>query len=158
MGVLAADTAPEGFLSARIDFIGRARSLWTPRALETLAFADAVDTDAHPTFDPIGSLLIGVRLPAYGAAQVRLPIGLARDREEAADLVARHLRIPGAEAVPASRRRKGLHPIRHGEVPPGTPRPYAEFSDDGRELLVHTPFTPGPTTTRSRTAGGTSWR
>src|SRR5439155_26599101 len=35
-------------------------------------------------------------------------------------------------------------PIGHGEVPPGTPRPYASFSDDGRQLVVHTPFTPRP--------------
>jgi cyclic beta-1,2-glucan synthetase len=144
MGVLASDTAPEGFLSARIDFIGRARSLWAPRALEILDFADAVDTDAHPTFDPIGTLLVGVRLPARGSSQVRLLIGLARDKGQAIDLVARHLRIPGAEAVATSRRRKAIHPIRHGEVPEGTPSPYAEFSEDGRKLLVHTPFTPRP--------------
>jgi cyclic beta-1,2-glucan synthetase len=144
MGILACDIAPEGFLSARIDFIGRARSLWAPRALETLAFAQPVDTDAHPTFDPIGSLLVGVRLPARGSGQVRLLIGLAKDKEQAIDLVARHLCIPGAEAVAASRRRKTLHPIRHGEVPPGTPLPYAEFSEDGRKVLVGTPFTPRP--------------
>ncbi|HYT92203.1 MAG TPA: hypothetical protein VEL76_26040, partial [Gemmataceae bacterium] len=125
-------------------FIGRARSLWTPRALETLAFAEPVDTDAHPTFDPIGSLLVGVRLPANGFAQVRLLIGLVKDKGQAIAVVARHLRIPGAEAVPVSRRRKALHPIGHGEIPPGTPRPYAEFSGDGRKLLVRTPFTPRP--------------
>ena len=45
MGVLASDHAPEGFLSSRIDFIGRARSLWTSRVLETLAFSD---TAGHP--------------------------------------------------------------------------------------------------------------
>ena len=58
MGFLAADVAPDGFLTSRVDFIGRARSLGTPRVLETLAFAEAQDTDAHPTFDPIGSLLL----------------------------------------------------------------------------------------------------
>ena len=30
MGILASDRTPEGFLTSRIDFIGRARSLWTP--------------------------------------------------------------------------------------------------------------------------------
>ena len=54
MGFLASDRAPEGFLTSRLDFIGRARSLWTPRVLETLAFSEARDTRAHPTFDPIG--------------------------------------------------------------------------------------------------------
>ena len=60
MGVLASDIQPEGFLTSRVDFIGRARSLRSPRVLETLAFSDHQDTDAHPTFDPIGSLLLGV--------------------------------------------------------------------------------------------------
>ena len=33
MGFLASDVTPEGFLTSRIDFIGRARSLWdAPRA------------------------------------------------------------------------------------------------------------------------------
>ena len=63
MGVLASDHAPEGFLSSRIDFIGRARSLWTSRVLETLAFSIPLDTPAHPTLDPIGSLLIGLTIP-----------------------------------------------------------------------------------------------
>src|SRR5262249_41207279 len=50
MGLLAADRPPEGFLSSRIDFIGRARSLRSSRVLETLAFTPARDTLAHPTF------------------------------------------------------------------------------------------------------------
>ena len=41
MGLLASDRTPEGFLSSRIDFIGRARSLWTPGVLGTLAFSEA---------------------------------------------------------------------------------------------------------------------
>jgi cyclic beta-1,2-glucan synthetase len=144
LGLLAADVAPEGFLSARIDFIGRARSVWRPRVLETLAFAEALDTDGHATFDPIGSLLLGLTLPARGSSRLRLLIGVARDKGQAIDLIARHLRIPGAEAVSPARRRKGLHPIGHGEVPPGTPQSYAEFSEDGRRLVVRTPFTPRP--------------
>ena len=35
---------------------------------------------------------------------------------------------------PAARARKTIHPIGHGEIPPGTPQPYSEFSDDGRTL------------------------
>ncbi|MEJ7640461.1 MAG: hypothetical protein WKF75_21455, partial [Singulisphaera sp.] len=142
MGVLAADIAPEGFLSARVDFLGRARSLATPRALETLDFFEARDTDAHPTFDPIGSLLLGVTLPARGTARVRLLIGLARtsagdrpDRAASRHPRRRDLRRPEAE---------GAHPIRHGEIPPAPPEPYVELSDDGRKMLVRTPFTPRP--------------
>src|SRR5262249_37205733 len=62
LGLLAADVAPDGFLTARVDFIGRARSIWNPWVLETLAFAPATDTAAHPTFDPIGSLLVEMTL------------------------------------------------------------------------------------------------
>ena len=80
MGFLASDCAPEGFLTSRIDFIGRARSLWTPRVLETLAFSAARDTPPHPTFDPIGSLLIGMTLPARGSSELRLLIGLVNDK------------------------------------------------------------------------------
>ncbi len=64
MGLLASDRAPEGFLSSRIDFIGRGRRLWSPRVLETLAFSAAMDILAHPTLDPIGSLLVSMTVPA----------------------------------------------------------------------------------------------
>jgi cyclic beta-1,2-glucan synthetase len=144
MGVLASDATPEGFLTARVDFIGRARYLRHSRILETLAFSEHQDTDAHPTFDPIGSLLLGMEVPPRGSARVRLLIGLASDKAQAIDLIARHLQIPGAKDHPADRHRKEVHSIRHGEIPPGTPQPYSEFSDDGRTLRVLTPFTPRP--------------
>ncbi len=144
MGILASDLTPEGFLTARVDFIGRARSLWQPRALETLSFSAHQDTDAHPTFDPIGSLLLGVEVPAKGSSKLRLLIGMAKDKAQAIDLIARHLQIPGAKDHPSERRRKAVHSIRHGEIPPGTPEVYSEFSDDGRSLRVLTPFTPRP--------------
>ena len=144
VGLLAAEAAPEGFLISRIDFIGRARSLWTPRVLETLAFSPARDTAAHPTFDPLGSLLVGTTLKAKGSAQVRLLMGLAHDKQQAVDLIARHLGTGGAEAVAAPRQQATLHAIRHGEIPPGTPQPYWSFLDSGRTLLVRTPLTPRP--------------
>ena len=144
MGVLASDVEPDGFLSARVDFIGRARSLGSPRVLETMAFFEAKDTDAHPTFDPIGALAIGLNVPARGEATARLLIGLVADKKAAIDLVSRHLHIPLASAVPAERRRKLSHAIGHGDIPAGTPEPYTEFSEDGRKLLVRTPFTTRP--------------
>ena len=50
--VLAADIAPEGFLTSRLDFIGRAGSIWTPRVLETLAFsAPATRRPSHVRSD-----------------------------------------------------------------------------------------------------------
>jgi cyclic beta-1,2-glucan synthetase len=159
LGLLAADVAPEGFLTARVDFIGRARSLRAPRVLETLAFSEAHDTDAHPTFDPIGCLFLDATLAPGGSARLRLLIGLPASKEQAVELVARHLHLPeaadachafaapsvrGGRPNPEGRESVPPHRIGHGEVPPGTPRPYAEFSEDGRTLLVRTPFTPRP--------------
>jgi cyclic beta-1,2-glucan synthetase len=144
LGLLASDVAPEGFLSSRMDFIGRARSIWKPRVVETLAFTAARDTDSHPTFDPIGSLLLSVTVPARGSTQLKLLIGLVADKRQAIDLIARQLQIPLASAVPDARRRKAAHSIGHGEIPPGTPEPYTEFSEDGQGLLVRTPFTTRP--------------
>jgi len=144
MGMLASDAVPEGFLTSRVDFIGRARGLRSPRVLETLAFSGHQDTDAHPTFDPIGSLLLPLEVPARGSAKVRLLIGLVAHKKAAIELIARHLAIPGAETHPPDRRRKERHSIGHGEVPLGTPSPYTEFSDDGRTMRVRTPFTPRP--------------
>ena len=144
MGVLAADVEPSGFLTSRVDFIGRGQSLWHPRGLETLAFSPTQDTDAHPTFDPIGSLLLEVIVPANASTRLKVLIGMAKDKAQAVDLIARHLRIDGAKDHPTGRRRKAIHSIRHGEIPPGTPLPYFEFADDGRSLRVLTPFTPRP--------------
>ncbi|HKB01846.1 MAG TPA: hypothetical protein VKD90_06480, partial [Gemmataceae bacterium] len=143
-GFLASERAPDGFLSVRADFIGRGRSLWAPRVLETLAFVKAEDAAPHGTFDPIGSLLVWLAVPPHGSAKARFLVGLADDREQAAGLVTQYLPVPGADTGLALRERAALHPVGHGEVPPGTPRPYFEFSADGRRLVVHTPFTPRP--------------
>ncbi len=144
MGLLASDHPPDGFLSSRLDFIGRARSRGSPRALETLAFTEPHDTAAHPTMDPIASLLVSLNLPARGSARARFLIGLADDKARAVDLIARNLEIPGARSVSELRTRKEVHRIGHGEIPPGAPQPYTSFSDDGAKLLVHTPSTPRP--------------
>jgi len=144
MGLLASDLEPEGFLTSRVDFIGRGRSIRSPRILETLAFTGPVDTDSHPTFDPIASLRLAFDLAPGQSKVVRVLIGFADGKPHAIDLIDRHLSIPGARAVLGDRRRKEHHPIGHGEVPPGTPRPYFEYADDGRTLRVLTPFTPRP--------------
>jgi cyclic beta-1,2-glucan synthetase len=141
-GVLAADAAPDGFLSVRADFIGRGRSLWSPRVLETLAFAKAEDTAAHATLDPIGSLLVWLTVPAHGSARVRFLVGLAKNKSAAVDLVARHFQVPNGHRP--LRDRATIHPVGHGEALPGTPRPYFEYAEGGRRLIVRTPFTPRP--------------
>ena len=141
LGFIASDVAPSGFLTSRMDFIGRARNLRSPRVLETMAFAPAEATEAHPTFDPIAALRIDL---APGVQTVRLLVGYAPDKASAIAQIARHLNIPGAADAGTDRRRKALHSIKHGEIPPGTPQPYSEFSADGRALTVLTPFTPRP--------------
>jgi cyclic beta-1,2-glucan synthetase len=144
MGFLAVDRKPEGFLTSRMDFLGRARGVGDPRALETLDFMPARDEASHPTLDPIASLLVELVVPPNGEAEVRFLIGLATDKAGAVDLIAKHLDRPDARAASTARTRKERHRIGHGEVPRGTPSPYAEFSEDGSKLLVRTPFTPRP--------------
>ncbi len=144
MGFLAVDAKPEGFLTSRMDFIGRARSLASPRVLETLNFTPARDEAAHPTLDPIAALLVGVTVPPLSTATVRFLVGATTDKATAAALIARHLGTPGAGSVPTTRDRKPIHRIGHGEIPAGTPSPYCEFIDDGAKLLVRTPYTPRP--------------
>ncbi|HTK73932.1 MAG TPA: hypothetical protein VL371_01675, partial [Gemmataceae bacterium] len=173
MGFLASDVAADGFLTYRMDFIGRGRSVWAPRALETLAFRKADHTPAHPTLDPIGSLLVSTTVPARGTVTARLLIGMTQDRGKATELILTflHSAAPAAVAgamptalrghvsasMPTQSRGLGTQkktaatraedkraPIGHGEIPPGTPQPYSEFSDDGRTLAVNTPFTTRP--------------
>lgn len=146
MGFLASDHPPGGFLTSRIDFIGRARSIGRPRVLETLDFSEPRDTPLHATLDPIGSLIIEVVLPPRGLFQVRLLMGLTSDRSRAINLIAEHLPIelPAGETASTIPRRAVCHPIGHGEIPAAADRPYFTFSEDGKTLLVRTPFTPRP--------------
>jgi cyclic beta-1,2-glucan synthetase len=144
IGLLAAETPPEGFLQARVDFIGRAGSIWKPRALETLVFQEPYTTEPCPSFDAIGSLLLNVSLAPGATGRLRLLMGCAENRQQAADLISRHLKIqtdPRALAEKSSARKPH---IGHGEIPPGTPQPYFEFTDGGNTLRVRTPFTPRP--------------
>jgi len=163
-GVLATSLPPEGFLTSRIDFIGRAGSVWAPRVLETFGFKRPENTAACPTFDPIGSLLLKLPIDAHGSTSLRLLIGCADSRDEAAEWIQRHLTpvverdssvgralLPVSPGTGKSARSTSEVPsgertplIGHGEVLPGTPQPYYEFLGDGRRLRVLTPYTPRP--------------
>ena len=142
-GYLASDAAPSGFLTSRVDFIGRARSVWHSRILETLAFTPALETDLHPTFDPIGALSIPVQLTAVTTQSLRLLIGMTDTREAAARQVARHFNLTDTRVVKPSDTTR-IHPIRHGEIPPGTPPHYCTTINNGLTLRILTPFTPRP--------------
>ena len=143
MGILASDLPPEGFLASRVDFIGRARSIWSPRMLETLGFLSARDTSPYPTFDPIGSIVINTELRAKGSMTIRLMIGFTKNKKTALEIIAKILKPQAVKQAPLPEKKRSLL-IGHGEVPPGTPQPYSTFSDDGKKLIVHAPFTPRP--------------
>jgi cyclic beta-1,2-glucan synthetase len=144
MGFLASDVAPEGFLTGRVDFIGRCRSLWSPRVFETLAFNPAKNTSPYPTFDPIGSLMIDAAMGPKSNASLRLLIGYAKNKAKAVEMIQKYLRPQPARQAVLAEKKKMPYLIGHGEVPPGTPQPYSEFIEGGNKLVVHTPYTPRP--------------
>lgn len=144
MGFVATDLAPEGFLSSRMDFIGRAQSIWSPRVLDTLAFQEPKNTPGYPTFDPIGSLLLNLSLAPKTAKRVRMVIGYAKDKKSAVELIQRHLKPIANPSLIHSKAEDKIPLIGHGEILPGTPQPYSSFLENGNKLRVHTPFTPRP--------------
>ena len=144
IGLLAAETPPEGFLRGRVDFIGRAGSVWKPRALETLVFQKPCNTGPCPSFDAIGSLLLNVSLASGATGKLRLLMGCAENRQQAGDLISRHLKIQADPRALAEKSPTRQPQIGHGEIPPGTPQPYFEFTDGGSTLRIRTPFTPRP--------------
>ena len=143
-GFLAAETAPDGYLTSRIDFIGRAGSVWTPRVTDTLAFMEPRDSDAFPTFDPIASLLIDIELESNGKGSTKLLMGCADDGEDAGQLIKRHLNPTTAGARDESPIETKVPVIGHGEIPDQCPQPYYEYRDNGNKLGVLTPFTTRP--------------
>ncbi len=146
MGILASDAAPEGFLTSRMDFIGRAQSIWKPRALETMDFLAARETAAYPTFDPIGSFVVDASVGPKSSKTMRLMVGYATSKDKAIALVNKFMKPQPAPAavVGAQAEKKRALLIGHGEILPGTPQPYYTFKDQGNKLIVHTPYTPRP--------------
>lgn len=144
MGFLASELAPEGYLTSRVDFIGRARSIWAPRVLETLKFLSAGNAGFCPTFDPIGSLIIDVPLEPKASQTFRLLVGYAKNKESAFMMIENLLHPKPAKNVLLPETDQKSLRIGHGEILPGTPSPYSEFVNHGNSLLIHTPLTPRP--------------
>ncbi len=144
MGMLASDVIPEGFLTNRMDFIGRARSIWSPRVFDTMKFLPARDSSPYPTFDPIGSLAVNTPVGPKGSSSMRLMIGYSKDRKSALELIGKHLAPKGVKAPASPSDEKKSPLIGHGEIPQGTAEPYSEFIDNGNKLRVNTPYTPRP--------------
>ncbi|VGO13071.1 Cellobiose phosphorylase [Pontiella desulfatans] len=137
-GILASSVKPEGILSGRIDFIGRAGSVWNPRVFQTLEFQPALNMDAYPSFDPIGAMLIDANQP------LKILVGCCETKQTAADWIGTHLK-PSVDTSLANTKQPERFPlIGHGEILPGTPDEYTEYLDDGNTLRVKTPFTPRP--------------
>lgn len=143
-GILASADAPSGVLTGRVDFIGRAGNIWIPRALETLAFRQACDATACPTFDPIGSLLLNAPVPANGRLSHRILIGGCENKERAAQMIMKYLRPQTGSPLHDQTQPERVPKIGHGEIPAGTPDHYTEYTDNGNTLRVLTPFTPRP--------------
>lgn len=144
VGFIAAATPPEGFLTGRVDFIGRAGTLWNPVALRTNHFLPCRDTAAYPTFDPIGALRLALTVPPNGRAKVSFLAGCADSPEEAAEWIRNHLAPTPRAAGPAETAAPRQPLIGHGAIPPGTNLPYTEYENAGATLHVRTPFTPRP--------------
>ncbi len=144
MGFSAVDSAPEGFVTSRMDFIGRGQSVWSPRILETLDFQEARDTAGYPTFDPVGSLLVNMNLAPKTSRTLRMMIGYAKNRKTAVEMIKTHLKPEPSRTASAAPAKPKFPLIGHGVIPEGTSVPYSEFADNGNKLIVHTPFTTRP--------------
>lgn len=145
MGVLASDAAPEGFHNSRMDFIGRARTIWNPRILETFDFLEPVNTEKpYPTFDPIGSIVVDASVEAKGRKDIKFLIGYETSKEKAIDLVKKVLEPKASVLEPGKKQKERPFLIGHGEIPAGTPQPYSEYTEDGKVLRVLTPYTTRP--------------
>lgn len=143
-GWLASSVPPKGFLSTRVDFIGRAGSIWAPRALQTLAFRPALNVEACPMFDPIGALLLDTPVPAHGRTSCRIQIGCDAAPQRVQALTLEHLKPQIDASLHGLMLPQRTPQIGHGEIPAGSQASYTEYSNDGTTLHVLTPFTPRP--------------
>ncbi len=157
-GFLAADKMPEGYLNNRVDFIGRAGTVWSPRALQTLSFRKSVITEPYPVFDPMGALLVGVAIKPGDTVALSFVAGCADSVKDAGMLIDRYLVM--AKTVVAKEQQVCCQQderrllIGHGEILSDTVLPYTEYEDGGATLHIRTPFTPRPFDHTMSNAGG----
>lgn len=151
-GFLAADRAPEGINVARVEFIGRAGTLWAPEALHGMHWRRPEALAPCPMFDSIASLCLRVELPPRGAVKLHLWVGCAMSREAVESMIKNCRKtVPSnpdqvgkvfaraAKPEPADRLLIG-----HGRPPGPASQPYTRFEANGRLMRVLTPFTPRP--------------
>ena len=123
VGILASATAPEGFCTGRVDYIGRAGTIWNPRALQTKQFLSCIDTPAYPTFDPIGALVVGVTVEPKGQTTVSLLVGCAESKLQAAEWIREYLKPESVAAAgePTPPLGDSRHPSQEGIESEGDP-------------------------------------
>jgi len=138
-GFLAVDQAPVGVHVARMEFIGRAGTLWHPEALRQMQWRPPESLAPCPMFDGIASLALRLDLPPGGEMTVRLWVGCAVS-SPAAEAMIRNCCPPG-QPRPATA--SGNLLIGHGR-PQGMGPPYTRFDEGGQMMQVLTPFTPRP--------------
>jgi cyclic beta-1,2-glucan synthetase len=139
-GFLSADRAPEGINVARVEFIGRAGTLWAPEGLREMHWRKPEAMAPCPMFDSIASMALRLELPAGGEETVRLWVGCATSGQ-AAEAMIKSCCPPGQpRPAPAG---EGLL-IGHGYPPGAAGLPYTRMEDGGRVMRVLTPFTPRP--------------
>lgn len=139
-GFLAADRAPEGVHVARVEFIGRAGTIWAPEALREMLWRKPEEMAPCPMFDGIASLALRLELPPGGEETVRLWVGCA-DSRQAAETMIKTL-SPSGQLCPSTV--SGGLLIGHGRPPRNQEQPYTRFEEGGRVMRVMTPFTPLP--------------
>jgi len=139
-GFLTADRAPEGINVARVEFIGRAGTLWSPEALREMHWRKPEAMAPCPMFDSIASLALRLELPPGGEEKIRLWVGCATSREVAETMI--KARCPPGQARPATP--AGGLLIGHGRPPGEAGQPYTRYEEGGHVMRVLTPFTPRP--------------
>lgn len=139
-GFLTSDRAPEGINVARVEFIGRAGTLWAPEALRGMHWRKPEVMAPCPMFDSIASMALRLELPPGGEEKVKLWVGCAPSRQAAETMI--RACCPPGQARPATPAHGLL--IGHGRPPGMAGQPYTRYEEGGRVMRVLTPFTPRP--------------
>lgn len=134
-GFFATDRLPEGVHLTRVDFIGRAGTLWDPQALRSLDWRSFHALAPAPTFDPITAMALSLQLAPGTQKTVRFWVGLASSHADAQALMLRW--APAISPVAEQPLTLG-----HGRRPDSGD--YVRFEQNGRVMRVLTPFTPRP--------------
>jgi len=88
--------------------------------------------------------MVNTQVAANTSVTMRMIMGYAKNKAAALDIIQKLLKPEPADPASLPEKKKRALLIGHGEIPPGTPQPYSEFTDGGNKLRVLTPYTPRP--------------